>query len=298
MKNNDYIVIQAPMVSELGLSGNRLIIYALIHSFSKDGSHEFMGSISYIEEWTNLTRNTVISILKSLIDDGLVVKREYTSNNVKFCAYSIGGSAKIAPLVQKLHHQEEIFDGGGSAKIAPNNYNKRSTIIEENKKYNNNNIVSPSETNVIFDESEEQFIDRIYDLYPTKCPKRNTRLGKSSQDKKRIKRLMGTYSREDIERVVKAEIDEKYGKTYMLNFSTFLNNFPDPKQFVGNESNNGGIQYEEDLIRYYYDTLSYEEQAKILQLDPYQYRMLSDKGKEYWRNVRRQLMVDWIKAQG
>ena len=101
------------MVTELGLSGNRLIVYALIHGFCKDGIHEFHGSINYICEWTNLTRNTVMSVLKSLVDDELVTKREYTEHNVKFCAYQIRGSAKIAPLVQK-------FDGG-SAKIAPNN---------------------------------------------------------------------------------------------------------------------------------------------------------------------------------
>lgn len=115
MKQNDYIIIQAPMVTELGLSGNRLIVYALIHGFCKDGVHEFHGSINYICEWTNLTRNTVMAVLKSLVDDELVTKREYTEHNVKFCAYQIRGSAKIAPLVQK-------FDGG-SAKIAPHNIN-------------------------------------------------------------------------------------------------------------------------------------------------------------------------------
>ena len=33
---------------------------------------------------------------------------------------------------------------------------------------------------------------------------------------------------DEIERVFKHEIEEKYEKQYMQNFSTFLNNFPDP----------------------------------------------------------------------
>lgn len=33
---------------------------------------------------------------------------------------------------------------------------------------------------------------------------------------------------DEIERVFKHEIEEKYEKSYMQNFSTFLNNFPDP----------------------------------------------------------------------
>jgi hypothetical protein len=36
MKKFDYIVIQAPMISELGLKGNSLLLFAMIHGFSKD----------------------------------------------------------------------------------------------------------------------------------------------------------------------------------------------------------------------------------------------------------------------
>ena len=113
MEQNDYIHIQANMVIDLGLRGNELIVYALVHGYCKDGIHEFRGSINYICEWTNLSRNTVISILKQLVEKGLLIKRTFKKNNVSLCAYSLGGSAKTAPVVQKLD--------GGSAKIAPNN---------------------------------------------------------------------------------------------------------------------------------------------------------------------------------
>ena len=111
------------MVTELGLSGNNLIIYALIHGFCKDGIHEFKGSINYICEWTNLTRNTVIAILKQLVESELLVKRTYKENNVTFCAYSLG-SAKIVPPVQNIDE--------GSAKISPNN-NIDNTKLKKDK---------------------------------------------------------------------------------------------------------------------------------------------------------------------
>ncbi len=123
MERNDYITIQAYMVTELGLSGNNLIIYALIHGFCKDGIHEFKGSINYICEWTNLTRNTVIAILKQLVESELLVKRTYKENNVTFCAYSLG-SAKIVPPVQNVDD--------GSAKISPNN-NIDNTKLKKDK---------------------------------------------------------------------------------------------------------------------------------------------------------------------
>lgn len=75
---------------------------------------------------------------------------------------------------------------------------------------------------------EDEFVERMYSMYPSRCPKRATSLGKTKKDKERIRKLLKCYSMEEIERVFKHEIEEKYEKQYMQNFSTFLNNFPDP----------------------------------------------------------------------
>lgn len=79
---------------------------------------------------------------------------------------------------------------------------------------------------VVDDVSE--FVDRMYAIYPTRCPKRNTSLGKSHKDKLKIKRLLKMYTMEQIEQVIRSEVDANYGVNYMKNFSTFLNNFPEP----------------------------------------------------------------------
>ena len=140
--DKNYIVIQSFMVSELGLKGNELLIYAIIFGFSQTTGQAFHGSLTYLESWTNSTRHTVISSLKSLVEKGLIEKEEQTINGVKYCSYRAktstdeaqevvqklhGGSAKIAQeVVQKLH--------GGSAKIAPNNilYNIVDNIVDNN----------------------------------------------------------------------------------------------------------------------------------------------------------------------
>ena len=75
---------------------------------------------------------------------------------------------------------------------------------------------------------DDDFIEMIYSLYPTKCPKRGASLGKSTKDKDRIRKLLKTFTKEQIEAVVRKEVEDKYGIAYMQNFSTFLNNFPDP----------------------------------------------------------------------
>ena len=121
LRENDYIAIFSPFVTKLGLSGNKLIIFSLIHGFCRDGEHEFKGSINYIREWTNTSRNTVITILKELVDLGLLEKRDYVVNGVKFCAYKVG-SQVFAPPIQNCD--------GGSEIIAPN-------IIDNNTKEKN-----------------------------------------------------------------------------------------------------------------------------------------------------------------
>ena len=83
---------------------------------------------------------------------------------------------------------------------------------------------------------EDEFVERMYSLYPSRCPKRATSLGKTKKDKERIRKLLKYYSMDEIERVFKHEIEEKYEKQYMQNFSTFLNNFPDP-----NSLDNGNL---------------------------------------------------------
>ena len=96
---------------------------------------------------------------------------------------------------------------------------------EDNAEPNNNQLI-------------DDFVDKIYKLYPTTCPMRNSPLGKSSKDKERIRRLLKSYSMADIERVVRNEVETKFGKAYMQNFATFLNNFPDPTLIGG--KNAGG----------------------------------------------------------
>ena len=91
---------------------------------------------------------------------------------------------------------------------------------------------------------EDEFVERMYSLYPSRCPKRATSLGKTKKDKERIRKLLKCYSMDEIERVFKHEIEEKYEKQYMQNFSTFLNNFPDPNT-LDNENLFGVLVAEE-----------------------------------------------------
>lgn len=130
---NTYYTVQAWMVNDLGLRGNELALYAIIWGFSQDGRSEFVGSISYIQEWLGCSRPTVIKTLAALAEKGLVVKKVakngFDCNAYKALPNPLDGSQKTLPGVVKNFNQgsKEILPGvvknfnGGSQNSLPNN---------------------------------------------------------------------------------------------------------------------------------------------------------------------------------
>lgn len=113
-----YIVLQGWMITELKLKGNELIIYACIYGFSQAENQVFSGSLQYLADWTNSTRQTVISSLKSLIEKGYIEKAEKVINGVKFCEYQ---SKNLTGVVKKFDRGSQESLTGGSQKSLPNN---------------------------------------------------------------------------------------------------------------------------------------------------------------------------------
>lgn len=88
IKDRDYFVVQSFMIKDLKLSGNNMIIYAIIYRYCQIEGQYFNESLSYLAELANCSKPTVISSLKKLIELGYIVKREFYENNIKYCKYS------------------------------------------------------------------------------------------------------------------------------------------------------------------------------------------------------------------
>lgn len=135
MKYENYITIQGWMVSELKLSSNNLLTFALIYGFCQDGESEFKGSINYICKWLNCSRPTAIKSLKFLCDNNLIIKTVKNINDVNFNRYKVN-----LPVVKKFNlGSKETLQGGketlhgGSKETLPNN-----NILDNN---NDKNII-------------------------------------------------------------------------------------------------------------------------------------------------------------
>ena len=133
-----YVTIPMWMVTELGLKGSELIIYAVIFGFSQDGSTMYTGSAQYLADWTNTTKQSVFKVLKSLTDRKLIIRHEETRNGVMFVSYSYNPDALVTGDKQSLLGWSTKFTGvvnkvdGGSKQSLPNNIEDK---LEYNKDY-------------------------------------------------------------------------------------------------------------------------------------------------------------------
>ena len=124
MRNENFFVVQGFMVNELDLSGNELMIYAIIYGFSQESNSWYEGSLSYLSSFINCkSKTTAFNTLKELVDKGLVEKQEYEVNNVKFCKYRTVYQNLIYPI-SKNDTNNNIINNKENNIIINNNITK------------------------------------------------------------------------------------------------------------------------------------------------------------------------------
>lgn len=160
LKGNNYIVIQSFMVNELKLKGNELLVYAIIYSFSQDGTSKFSGSLQYLADWTNSTKQGIIKNLKSLLEKNLIAKKVQTIggvNSVEYYATKFNGGIKQS-LPNNINNNKES--------IYINIYTKESELFNSfwsayPKKVGKKNVVKWFDKNKPNEELVNKMIDKI-----------------------------------------------------------------------------------------------------------------------------------------
>ena len=115
--NQSYFIVYSFMVDELKLSGNELLIYALIYSYTVKSENKcFFGSQKYIGKILNASRQTVNTAIKNLSAKGFIEKKTFNVNNKEAVAYvskkftqgvknlDIGVSNNLTERCQKTLH--------------------------------------------------------------------------------------------------------------------------------------------------------------------------------------------------
>ena len=219
ISNGTYITIQGWMRTDLKLSGNELIVHAIIYGFSQNKQGEFTGSAQYLADWVGCTRRTVMTILNKLVEEKLISKTELIlNNNEKRVSYQAErGCEKTSQGVKNFHRGcEKISQGGvknfhrGCEKISHN------ITIDKNNKYTygNNNVHSCSES---LEETPEEFFERAWQYYPNKR-------GKGQVSEKSKERLM-SHGWDNVKRAIDRYLEDlkKDEWRQAQNGSTFFN---------------------------------------------------------------------------
>lgn len=146
-EDNNFFIVRGFMRNRLELSGNALLIYAVIYGFNIHYKQPFSLPIKYLEEAVGVAKRSAIMILKDLVDKKFLTKNEFRdSTGYQRCNYSVNldvipeefrtfPGATETSLVQKLHHDGCKNCTEPGAKNAPNNNiynnNKRESAHEE-----------------------------------------------------------------------------------------------------------------------------------------------------------------------
>ena len=202
-----------------------LFVHLLLDANFKDG--EWEGHI--------IKRGQLVTSVHLLsVDTGLSIQE------VRTCLRKLGGSGEVRStsigrrsIITICNYDYYQDDQQGSNKDSTglqqgsNNHatSKQRPIIEESKKAIKKETNEKKSSND--DKERLELAEKLYAIYPTKCPMRGTSTGKSSQDKKKIASLLKDHTFEELESIFKRYVDESLGKAYLKNFSTFLNNLPD-----------------------------------------------------------------------
>ena len=180
IKDNNFFMVSGWMLNKLDLKGVALQVFAIIYGFSQDGESSFTGSLQYLCDFTNSSKNTVIKALKELVDKGYIQKSESTINGVRFCTYKANEQ-----VVQKLNRGSAETEPGGSAEIAPGG---GAETEPNNKVFYNKSLIDKEIKNVI-------------DLYHTICTSFSKVVAVSPARKKAIKELLKRYGLDDFKQL-------------------------------------------------------------------------------------------------
>lgn len=137
-----YLTIQSWMITELNLSGNDLLVYAILYGFSQDGESFFEGNIQYLADWCNATKRGIYKNLQNLLDRNLIEKVEMSHNGTKYYRYRVSEQSSLlvnhgSQVVNKVHSDNNIYNN------ISNNTNVLLSILPDGDT-NNDFLVKPT----------------------------------------------------------------------------------------------------------------------------------------------------------
>jgi len=201
--------------SEFGWEGYGLY-WAVIETLRESSDYSFSSNAKAgLALSLNTTKEKLNGILNLCFDTNLLVEKDG-----RFFSESL--MIRMEQVDEKRRKRAEAGRLGGIAKASSKQKpsNAKATPSKEKKRKE-----SKGKEKI---QKEADAANEIYSLYPTRCPVKNCSTGKSKTNKTKIKSLLKTNTADELKAMIKRYVSEcTTGKTFIKNFSTFLNNLPD-----------------------------------------------------------------------
>ena len=215
VKRDNFIVIPGWAVTELGLKGNDLLIYSIIYGFSQTEGQCFCGSLKYLQDWTNSTRQGVIKNLDNLLSLGLIEKKEcLPTNEYRVCKQSL--------------HVNSVTEGVNSVTDSVNLVNNTSELSLHN------NINSNKEDKYKLQKDFNEKVENIITHFNTIC---HTRFkSNTSATRKLIKRHFNEgFDCDDFKRVIELKYQDWGVSPVRFSNGQMSNEFLRPSTLFGDK---------------------------------------------------------------
>ena len=163
-KFTNYIVIQPWMFSNLKLSGNEAIVFAIVYGFSQDGKSWYRGGSYYIEQTTPFTQRTAKTHLWTLEKMGIIEMQKETVNGVERNIYRATPGVEEMIFPDRKPTREQTDDPG-------KNFTRENFSPVKNTSENQGKIFTQTREKFSRKKSIEKSIGKS--IYQRNAPKRD-----------------------------------------------------------------------------------------------------------------------------
>lgn len=204
VKDDNFYVVQAWMVTKLKLKGLEKDIFAIIYGFTQDGEHDFHGSLDYLSQLTGYTRNRICTTLQHLIELDYIRKIVDRKDKLKPSSYVVN------PIIVDTHDCPKNLDSDcpknldSDAFKTPTNCPKDLNIYIKNNKNTKNkeNNKDVRQKTQLFQSSSKDIHQIFLDMFYEHCPSFG-KITKITESRKRsITKLFKNYDKQTILKVL------------------------------------------------------------------------------------------------
>lgn len=138
VSESNFLTIEGWMRTALNLSGNELLVFAVIFQFSQGKAGRYIGGLPYLADWCGCHADTARRAVRALEERGLIIAQRGEVNGIPYCNYIVCEESLQNARVSPKNATDTLAKcEGDTRKMQGITINE---TINKNTRINNNNI--------------------------------------------------------------------------------------------------------------------------------------------------------------